>query len=398
MLVRLDPDKNAIALMSIPRDLRSTIPGYGRRTRSTPPTRTAAARLTRQDGQAAALDAGAAVPDQPRHDRRLHRLPQGGRLRRLRLRRHRPALLQRPRRPGRLRDDRHPARLPEDLRARTRSTTCAIATRTTTSCAPPASRTSCARCATRRGSRKLMSFGTRRTASWRGSSRATRHRQGLHSQEASCFACAKLGDLHRRRTRSARCVPRSSLGAGRHQPRAPRTAAAAVGRRVPRGEGLRRTRAARATAPREPAQAAAARRRASAASIEARGAGENLAIIGTGKVDFPFYFPRLRTTGRRYSGEMPRIYKIQRRARQEAPAPTAWSSRTQARRRVLRHPGHELAYPPILDDPHRDVKRNGRELMRLLRRAQRPARRLAHQARPSTGWRTRSPSRSRARR
>ena len=29
MLLRLDPDKNAIALFSLPRDLKVDIPGYG---------------------------------------------------------------------------------------------------------------------------------------------------------------------------------------------------------------------------------------------------------------------------------------------------------------------------------------------------------------------------------
>ena len=44
MLIRLDPDKKATTVLSIPRDLKVDIPGLGLRTRSTRPTPTAARR------------------------------------------------------------------------------------------------------------------------------------------------------------------------------------------------------------------------------------------------------------------------------------------------------------------------------------------------------------------
>ena len=110
IVVRLDPDKNATAIMSIPRDLKVEIPGYGtgqdqRGLRDRRPEAHGA------DGQGAARH-----PDQPRRQRELRRLPARRQPPRLRLRRHRPALLQRQRRPRRLRDDRPQARLPEALR------------------------------------------------------------------------------------------------------------------------------------------------------------------------------------------------------------------------------------------------------------------------------------------
>ena len=104
-------------------------------------------------GQEPAVGRRADVPDQPRGDGRLRRLPARDRLHRLRVRRHRPRLLQRRDRPGRLRRDRHRPRLPEAVRDRRARATSATATATTTSCAPRASRTSCARCAARRGRR-----------------------------------------------------------------------------------------------------------------------------------------------------------------------------------------------------------------------------------------------------
>ena len=72
------PRQGAIALMSIPRDLRSTIPGHGDATRSTPPTRSAARALTLKTVKQL-LSTPAAVPDQPRRQRQLPRLPAGGR-------------------------------------------------------------------------------------------------------------------------------------------------------------------------------------------------------------------------------------------------------------------------------------------------------------------------------
>ena len=81
------------------------------------------------------------------------------------------------------------------------------------------------------------------------------------------------------------------------------------------------------------------------------------------KVDFPFYFPTLRTSARDVPGPGAAHVHDPRRARQEArrvPArarPRASSASTTASR------GIDWRYPPILDDPHETIVRNGRKLM-----------------------------------
>ena len=141
ILVRLDPDKEATAVMSIPRDLKVKIPGHGT-----------------DKINAAYSDGGPKLT--VKTVRNLLHVPINhvvnvnfGGFRRavnrlgVRLRRHRPALLQRQRRAAGRRSTRRSTSSPatRSSAARTRSTTCASATRTTTSCAPRASRTSCAR-------------------------------------------------------------------------------------------------------------------------------------------------------------------------------------------------------------------------------------------------------------
>ena len=141
LLMRLDPGHPATTLMSIPRDLKVTIPGHG----------TNKINQAYYDGGAALTlktvkrrsRPRASVRDQPRRRHQLPRVPPRGRLRGLRVRRGGPALLQ----PGRDRATRRSTSSPatSGCAARTRSTTCATATATTTSSAARASRTSCAR-------------------------------------------------------------------------------------------------------------------------------------------------------------------------------------------------------------------------------------------------------------
>ena len=116
ILVRLDPDKEVIAMTSIPRDLLVEIPGVGSSVKINEAYATSGERGAVRAVKRAAVGRRQAVPDQPRDHDRLRRLPQGDRLHRLRLRRHRPRLLQRPGRPRRLRGDRHRPRLPEAVR------------------------------------------------------------------------------------------------------------------------------------------------------------------------------------------------------------------------------------------------------------------------------------------
>jgi LCP family protein required for cell wall assembly len=96
---------------------------------------------------------------------------------------------------------------------------------------------------------------------------------------------------------------------------------------------------------------------------DARTEGEDMAVLADPKLKFPFYFPALRTRGSTYSGTdpEPRIYHL----RDET------GKRHQAYRLVLRAPGIGEYYgvqgltwkaPPILDNPDRTVRHNGRKL------------------------------------
>jgi LCP family protein required for cell wall assembly len=94
---------------------------------------------------------------------------------------------------------------------------------------------------------------------------------------------------------------------------------------------------------------------------DTRAEGQNQAVIADPKLDFPFYFPSVRVRGSSYAGTEPRIYKI-------------FDERDQkhdAYRLVLRAPGIGEFYgvqgmtwraPPILDDPDRIVERRGKKL------------------------------------
>ena len=196
MLVRLDPDRGRDGGDVAPARPAGRDPRPRHATRSTPPTRSAAPKLTVRDGRAL-LD----LPINHVVNVELRRLPARGQPPRLRLRRRRPALLQRQRPAGRrrrqLRDDRPQARLPEAVRQPTRWTTCATATSTTTSCAPRASRTSCARPRTRSASASCSA--TARSCC--GSSRATR-RPTSDANDAAILRPAQARATSRRRTRS----------------------------------------------------------------------------------------------------------------------------------------------------------------------------------------------------
>jgi LCP family protein required for cell wall assembly len=95
---------------------------------------------------------------------------------------------------------------------------------------------------------------------------------------------------------------------------------------------------------------------------DARQQGEDQAIVAARKVDFPFFFPTLRTTGAAYQGTEPRVYRL----RDER------GKRHKAYRLVLAKgvvgeyygvQGMSWRAPPILDDPHETVVKNGRKLM-----------------------------------
>ncbi len=112
---------------------------------------------------------------------------------------------------------------------------------------------------------------------------------------------------------------------------------------------------------------------------QARVEGENMAVLAEtqGQLGFPFYFPTLRKTGSRYASPQPRIYTI--RDEQNKPH--------KAYRLVLYAgsygeyygvQGMSWKYPPILDDPDRTRTIGRPQAARVLRRQSSAARRLAH--------------------
>jgi polyisoprenyl-teichoic acid--peptidoglycan teichoic acid transferase len=95
---------------------------------------------------------------------------------------------------------------------------------------------------------------------------------------------------------------------------------------------------------------------------EARQEGENQAIVASRKIDFPFYFPTLRTKAAAYQGQEPRTYKIKDEK----------GKKHDAYRLVLAKgvvgeyygvQGMTWRAPPILDDPHETIVRGGRKLL-----------------------------------
>jgi polyisoprenyl-teichoic acid--peptidoglycan teichoic acid transferase len=103
------------------------------------------------------------------------------------------------------------------------------------------------------------------------------------------------------------------------------------------------------------------RERGSVAGLEdTRREGEDMAVLADPKLKFPFYFPSVRLRGSSYAGTEPRIYKIfDERGKKH-----------DAYRLVLRAPGIGEYYgvqgltwrtPPILDNPDETRERNGRE-------------------------------------
>ena len=94
---------------------------------------------------------------------------------------------------------------------------------------------------------------------------------------------------------------------------------------------------------------------------DARREGEDQAVIADPKLKIPFYFPAKRVSGSSYVGTEPRIYKIK----------DEQGKKREAYRLVLRKTGvgeyygvQGLAWkaPPILDDPDRTIRRGNRRL------------------------------------
>ena len=105
------------------------------------------------------------------------------------------------------------------------------------------------------------------------------------------------------------------------------------------------------------------RRRSRSAEVggleDARREGEDQAVIADPKLKMPFYFPTKRVAGSVYSGTEPRVYTIrdERGKKREA------YRLVLSRQRVGEYYGVQgLAWkaPPILDDPDRTIRRGGR--------------------------------------
>jgi LCP family protein required for cell wall assembly len=93
---------------------------------------------------------------------------------------------------------------------------------------------------------------------------------------------------------------------------------------------------------------------------DARREGEDQAVIADPKLKIPFYFPTKRVAGSAYSGTEPRVYTIrdERGKKREA------YRLVLSRQRVGEYYGVQgLAWkaPPILDDPDRTIRRGGRK-------------------------------------
>ena len=89
--------------------------------------------------------------------------------------------------------------------------------------------------------------------------------------------------------------------------------------------------------------------------------GENQAIVAARKVDFPFYFPTVRTSGSGYVGQAPRLYTVRDELGRKHDA-----YRMVIAKNIVGEyygiQGMTWRDPPILDDPAEVVVRNGRKL------------------------------------
>ena len=93
----------------------------------------------------------------------------------------------------------------------------------------------------------------------------------------------------------------------------------------------------------------------------ARREGEDQAIVGARRAKFPFYFPTLRYRGSRYAGTEPRIYRIE-----DEKGKMRRAYRLVVSKGVVGEyygiQGTTWREPPILDDPSETRKVNGRKL------------------------------------
>jgi LCP family protein required for cell wall assembly len=113
-------------------------------------------------------------------------------------------------------------------------------------------------------------------------------------------------------------------------------------------------------------KAAKKRKKRKASSVPgleiARKEGEDQAIVAQGRLDFPIYFPELRVTGGQYATLEPRTYSIR-----DGKGDLHRAYRMTIKKGIVGEyygvQGMTWMDPPILDGPHDTVRRNGRELL-----------------------------------
>jgi LCP family protein required for cell wall assembly len=104
-------------------------------------------------------------------------------------------------------------------------------------------------------------------------------------------------------------------------------------------------------------------KRASVAGLEeSRAQGVDQAVLADPKLDFPFYFPTLRTTGAAYAGTEPRIYTIRDELKKKHKAYRLVLSKGLAGE-YYGVQGMTWKDPPILDGAHDTRTVNGRKLL-----------------------------------
>jgi LCP family protein required for cell wall assembly len=96
---------------------------------------------------------------------------------------------------------------------------------------------------------------------------------------------------------------------------------------------------------------------------EARTAGENQAILGSRKVHFPFYFPTLQTSAATFQSEEPFTYTLRDERHKKHDAYRIVVKKSLGVGEYYGVQGTTWRFPPILDDPHEDVRVGKRKMM-----------------------------------
>jgi len=96
---------------------------------------------------------------------------------------------------------------------------------------------------------------------------------------------------------------------------------------------------------------------------EARSQGVDQAVLADPKLDFPFYFPTLQTTAATFQSEEPHTYKIKDERGKKHDAYRIVVKKSLGVGEYYGVQGMTWRSPPILDDPHEDVRVGKRKMM-----------------------------------